>query len=145
MLLIPWLYLTLNHELVLFRKGENSFFSGDYEKAARFFIQSIHVGGATPKKLNLLGDSYLAMDKFVEALDIFLKLRTTVPEDLNAMVKLAQAHTLNHQTQNALLLLEEVLEKKPDHKIAMLWQARILTGEGDFDRAINIYYQLLGE
>lgn len=145
MVSIPWLYVTLNQDIVWFRKGEKSFFAGEYEKAAGFFIRSVQVGQPAPKTLNLLGDSYLAMDKFPEALDAFSKLRSMVPGDLNAMVKLAQVLALNREPQKALLLLEEVLEKKPDHKIAMLWLARILTGKGDFDRAIDIYYQLLGE
>ncbi len=143
--LAPWLYLTMNQDLALFRKGEKQFFSGNYEKAAQYFIASIQRGVPTPKALNLLGDSYLSMGKSDQALEVFLDIRSMAPHDLNAMVKLAQVYFINRQAQTALSLLEEVLEQRPDHKIAMLWKARILAGKGDFDQAITIYTQILGE
>ncbi len=106
---------------------------------------AIEKGIDDPVAWHRLGDAYLALEKFDKALDIFFQIEQKSPDNLSLQVKLAQVHLLNNNPDHALAIIDRVLDQKPGWRIAQLWQARILSRQGRFVEAIDIYYRILGE
>lgn len=142
---VPWAYTRIHQDTVLFHQARQSFIANDYEKAARLYRMALEKGMDSPRLLQRLGDTYLALEEFDKALDAFLKLRRQNPENLTLQVKLAHVYSLNNQTDKALAIIDQALEQKPGWETALLWRARILARQERFPEAIDIYYRILGE
>lgn len=142
---VPWAYTRIHQDAVVHHRAGQSFMAGDYQNAARLYRMSVEKGMDGTRVLQRLGDTYLALGEFDRALEVFLKIQSRKPENLALQVKLAHVHSLNNNTGQALALIDQVLEKKPDWDAARLWKARILARDRRFAEAIDIYYQTLGE
>lgn len=145
LVLTPWWYMRINEEYVFYRRADNYYLDQDFEKAANNYYLAFQKGLNDPRLLNRLGDSYLALQDFDRALEIFLEMKSLMPENLSVQVKLAQAYALNNLGSKALDIISRVVDKRPDWKIALLWKARILSQNGQFKEAIEIYRQILDE
>lgn len=137
--------MMVNQDIVKYRQAEKSFLKQDYHQAAQQMASSITAGGADSAKLNLLGDIYMALEKYDRALLAYADLSSMVPEDLNVLIKLADAYSLAGQTDMALEFMAKVLEQRPEFRTALLWKARILSRDQRFSQAIDLYYQALGD
>ncbi|MFO7884271.1 MAG: tetratricopeptide repeat protein [Desulfobacteraceae bacterium] len=142
---VPWAYMRINPDAVLSHHARQAFMAKDYQKAATLYGMALEKGAADPAVRHRLGDTYLALGKFDRALDVFLQMQQKSPENVFLQVKLAQVYLLNNNFDHALALVDRALVKKPDWDIALLWQARILSRQGRFLEAIDIYYRILGE
>jgi len=142
---VPWAYTRIHQDTVLSHHARQAFLAKDYQKAARLYGMALEKGAADPAVRHRLGDTYLALGKFDRALDVFLQMQQKSPENVSLQVKLAQVHLLNNNFHHARALIDRALAKKPDWNTALLWQARILSRQGHFQEAIDIYYQILGE
>ncbi len=143
--LTPWWYMRVNEEYILYRRADNYYVDQDFEKAATNYYLAFQKGIDDPRLLNRLGDAYLALQEFGRALDVFLEMKSLMPENLSVQIKLAHVYSLNNLNSKALDNINRVLKKKPDWTIALLWKARILSGDGKFEEAIEIYRQILDE
>ncbi len=142
---VPWAYTRINQDVVLSHHARQAFMAKDYQKAAGLYRMALEKGIDNPVAWHRLGDTYLALEKFDKALDIFLQIEQKSPDSLSLQVKLAQVHLLNNNPDHALAIIDRVLDQKPGWRIARVWQARILSRQGRFVEAIDIYYRILGE
>lgn len=145
LVLTPWWYVRVNEEYVLYRRADNYYADQDFEKAANNYFLAFQKGLDDPRLLNRLGDSYLALQEFGRALEVILEMKSLMPENLSVQIKLAHVYSLNKLDSKALDTISRVLEKKPDWQTALLWKARILSQDGQFEEAIEIYRQILDE
>lgn len=145
LVLTPWWYMQVKEEYVFYRRADNYYLDQDFEKAANNYSLAFQKGLDDPRLLNRLGDSYLALQSFDRALEIFLEMKSLMPENLSVQVKLAQVYALNNLDSKALDIISRVVDKRPDWKAALLWKARILSQNGQFKEAIEIYRQILDE
>lgn len=140
---VPLIYIQVNEDIVLFRKGEEKFLGGEFEDAADYFQASLDHGNRGLTVLTRLGDSYLALGRFEDALAVYETAGKIVPDNPYLFLKLAHVLSINGETAMALETVDDVLKDFPDWDQAKLIQARILAQDGRFQEAIDIYYQVL--
>lgn len=142
---VPWWYLKNNQEYLLYRQGDYFYSQEDFENAARYYSLAFEKGVNKPQLLNRLGDTYLALQEFGRALEVFLEMKAVMPENLSVKVKLAHVYSLNDMTDRALSTINQVLDIEPNQDTVLLWKARILAQDGQFQEAIEIYHDVLGK
>ncbi len=145
MLVTPWAYMHFHQEEVLWRKGQQAFAAGDYEQAAEYYSRALKKGKISYMLLDRLGDSSLATGRPDQAREAFQALRQRYPDDAQVLLKLARACWSTNDSGQALEVVDHALELKSDWKNALFLRAQILTSQGKFEEAINIYYRILGE
>jgi tetratricopeptide (TPR) repeat protein len=142
---LPWVYMQLSQDQVLYRKAEQALRSSQYQEAVHLYLRSRQEGLQADRVLKGLGQAYLALGDFHRAKDIFLGLSLSQPEDKWLRLQLAQALALSGDRAQALEILQAILAYQPNWKTARIYQARILSWQGRFQEAIDIYYQILKE
>ncbi|MFO8032597.1 MAG: tetratricopeptide repeat protein [Desulfohalobiaceae bacterium] len=142
---LPWIYMQLNQDQVLYRQAEQALRSSQYQEAVRLYQSSRQEGMQPASVLQGLGEAYLALGEFNRAKQVFLELSLSRPQDQGPRLQLAQAMALSGEGTRALEIVEAILAHQPSWKTARIFQARILAWQGRFQEAIDIYYQILKE
>lgn len=142
---LPWIYMQLNQDQVLYRQAEQALRSSQYQEAVRLYQSSRQEGMQPARVLQGLGEAYMALGKFNRAKQVFLELSLSRPLDQGPRLQLAQAMALSGEGTRALEIVEAILAYQPSWKTARIYQARILAWQGRFQEAIDIYYQILKE
>ncbi|WP_291321652.1 tetratricopeptide repeat protein [Desulfonatronospira sp.] len=145
LVLTPLAYMHFNPEEVFWRKGQQAFAAGDYEEAVRYYSRALQDGKVSYMLLDRLGDSYISTGSPEMGVVVFLKLRKKHPEDPYVTLKLALAYWAMNDSRKALETVEDALDLKAGWRNALFLKAGILTGLGEFEKAINIYGRILGE
>lgn len=145
MFFTPWAYMHFNQDEVLWRKGQQAFAAGEYAQAAKYYSRALEKGKISYMLLDRLGDSGLATGRPDQAREAFLALRQRYPDDAQVLLKLARAYWSISDSGQALEAVDQALDLRPDWKNAFFLRAQILTSQGNFEEAINIYYRILGE
>ncbi|HMB30808.1 MAG TPA: tetratricopeptide repeat protein [Desulfohalobiaceae bacterium] len=138
-------YHYFESEFVYFRKVENALTSGNNTLALKYFNQA-QQAVLHSRRLGLqLGNLFLANNQFKKAEKIFQSLLISRPKNISIRYKLALVMNINGRHNQALKLVNQLLKVKPGSHQVLFLKAKILTSLGDFDQAILIYREILGE
>lgn len=139
----PFGYQFLNRDLVLAHQGRRYFKEHKYALAAQTFAQALETGEASEELLRNLGDAAMASGDFPTAVSAFQRLARDYPENLLAVLKLAELLALQGRTDQALEQVDAFLARRPQSRGARVLRGRLLTMAGRFDEAIDEYGTVL--
>ncbi len=143
LLVVPTAYQILQRPKIQLFHANQLFQNGHFEEATEWYRLVLSSGLETPTVLNRLADAYLARREFALAIPIYTRLIQLDPNDLKTMLKLAELYVLQQNTARAIGLIENVLQRRPDWRLARVAHARVLTIAGRFDEAIADYCLIL--
>jgi len=139
----PFAYQLLNKHIVLAHQGRRYFKEHKYELAAQTFAQALETGEASEELLQNLGDAAMASGDFSTAVSAFQRLARSYPENLLAVLKLAELLAIQGRTDQALEQVDALLARRPQARAARMLRGRILTMAGRLDEAIEEYGTVL--
>ena len=143
LLAVPIAYQILQRPKIQLFYADQLFQNGHFEEATEWYKLALSSGLETPTILNRLADAYLARREFDLAIPIYTRLIQLDSNDLKIMLKLAELHVLQQNTAQAIGLIDNVLQRRPDWRLARVAHARVLTIAGRFDEAIVDYCLIL--
>ncbi len=144
-LVVSLTYQFLQQAQIQCFNGDQMFKEGRFDEAAEHYLNAIAGGLESPLVFHRLGDTYLARREFTKATPVFARLLQLDPTNLMVMLKLVELYALQNKTDNALALIETVLQRRPDWRPARVARAKVLTMVGRFDEAIIDYRLILHE
>ena len=119
--------------------------SGQRKEAVGFLERALLNNRENPEYLKNLGEAYLALENFDDAIKVFVEMMRRFPNDFYAYQVMAELYVENNDWESAQELIREFLRKNPDHAQAnqmleiirnkSLYQAFQLINAGDFSQA----------
>lgn len=136
-------YYKLNQEWIVFRKAENRFAQREYSAAIPLYEEAVAGGirSATPR--HHLGESYLALGQFQDALRTYEGLSRLYPEDLYALKNLAALYDHFHRLDDAIALYHKVDGKASLDVPSLLRLADLNKRKQAFEAAQAVYGRIL--
>ena len=116
---------------------------GKLDEASRYFREALAVLPRDLNARNNLGASLLRMGRMEQALVCFREVLAANGDHADARANLAIALARKDDQAGAVREFETVLEKNPGHVGALRNFARLLTGQGKVDQAIELYNKAL--
>lgn len=107
--MIP-LYRSTNPEWLLYRQGNDYFEEKEFEKATEFYHQSIQKGLSDPDAFRSMGNAYVVMGNFDDAIEVYRKYLEIKPRDHQVRLLLAKVLNWNHNYEEAEKEFNIILE-----------------------------------
>ncbi len=121
--------------------GEVHLMRNDYEAALTSFQQAANSGAPEPFRYVRLGQLFVQMQRYDEAITALTEGRTKFPGDLEITQGMADAYLQKGDTENAIAVLRELITVEPENAQYRLVYAiqiyDITTGLADEIRALN--------
>ncbi len=102
--------------------------AGDYDEAIKSFTKVIELGGAEGFTYGLLGYAYTARENFVAAESAYRQAALLQPDNLDWKLGLTRCILHEQKHAEAIVLLNELIDKRPDRVELWLLQANAYLG-----------------
>jgi len=128
----------LNEEVLLQRSAIASK-KGDHKKSIELLHLALEITDEPIEIWNLLGMEHLLAENFREALYFFKNCLLEDTEDYPALYNLLYCYEQLKETDEAISVLNDLLEKDPYNEIAWHQLGKIFTSNGNFKEALSAF------
>jgi tetratricopeptide (TPR) repeat protein len=120
---------------------------GQYDKAAELYEKSLdfekHASISQARAINNMANIHFIKGNIHRASELFSEAYRRYPQYAMFQLNLAKVKAKNGEWQAALVLLEKILSKVPDHRPALSLKGQVLFKQKLFAQGVDCYLQLL--